>query len=204
LTYIVTDYDGAETTNTVVYDVVIKNPCIDQAHVTITAPTLSAEDYVVASGDQTWTYLPGTFTVNTVPIAHDLCGDFVFTPTYEGTPLADLTNPILSFSETPKEFTVNTDDENLVGTVKAYGVNVEFATYPSADWSSVATATATEDITFSNPCIQDFNFAAATSTNPAPDAYTGSNISTDVTEFPITPSFCVVNYSCTSVVRVDL
>lgn len=80
-----------------------------------------------------------------------------------------------------------------------YALNAEFATYPKADYSSVATATDADTITFDNPCINDFTFSATDSANLGSDNYSGVAVSGSVLQFDVAPAFCVVNYNCQGV-----
>lgn len=48
----VTDYDGNKSTEEVVYNVIIKNPCINQDYVKIVKTPLSQEEYKIGSGDK--------------------------------------------------------------------------------------------------------------------------------------------------------
>ena len=65
--------------HTVKFDLTIKNPCIDQAYVTIKAPTFAPKSYIIDS-EPPLTYHPeGVFIVETqYVIGHTLCGDLNF------------------------------------------------------------------------------------------------------------------------------
>ena len=67
-----------------------KNPCLDTDFVTIDAlsPNLDDVSYNVGDGPLVITPAHSDFTVTTSPITHDLCGDLVVTPQYEGAPVA--------------------------------------------------------------------------------------------------------------------
>lgn len=70
VTYQVLDYYGqAAKTQTISYDVAIKNPCINQSYVTISDPVLIPQTYIIATGDQSYT-LSSASTVSTLPITH--------------------------------------------------------------------------------------------------------------------------------------
>ena len=57
------DYSGVPTVHTVNFNLIIKNPCIDQAYVTIEAPTFAPKSYIIDS-EPPLTYDPeGEFTV---------------------------------------------------------------------------------------------------------------------------------------------
>ena len=66
-------------TETKTFDVNFLNPCIDQAYVTIEAPTFEPKSYIIDS-EPPLTYDPeGEFTVETkYVIGHTLCGDLNF------------------------------------------------------------------------------------------------------------------------------
>ena len=65
--------------HTVNFNLIIKNPCIDQEYVTIEAPTFEPKSYIIDS-EPSLTYDPeGEFTVETkYVIGHTLCGDLNF------------------------------------------------------------------------------------------------------------------------------
>ena len=48
------NYDAVATAYTVKYDLTIKNPCVDQNYVTISAPTFVEKSYIIDSGSNTF------------------------------------------------------------------------------------------------------------------------------------------------------
>lgn len=55
---------------------------------------------------------------------------------------------------------------------------------------------------FNNPCDNPFSFSAAAQTNPDPDRYTGTPMTTIFNRFNINPDFCAIDYACKSVTPV--
>ena len=82
-TITVTEADGTMKTKTVTTTVIIKNPCLDPEHVTIEAAKFDDLDYTVDSGAKTYG-AHAIFLVKTEPITHNLCGNLVYEPRYNG------------------------------------------------------------------------------------------------------------------------
>ena len=199
--YNVFDYSGAITeTVCVETPVTIKNPCLDQNYVTISCPALDALSHTVATGLDEYD-AHSLCTVETTPIVgHDLCGNLVYTPTYDNAPITDTT--VMGYDPATNQFDAETDDPNLIGEQKPYGIKATFENYPEGNYPSVSTDSADSTIDFLGPCGTD---ATITAENWAPfsDEYTNTKVSTAATSFTVTPDFCLVSYSCLSVVRVD-
>ena len=85
LKFTTTDYLSIETETTVVYDIVIKNPCINQDYIKIVAVSLPAETYTIGTDEDQFDELtPSPFTVTVVlPATSNLCGALTFVPSYE-------------------------------------------------------------------------------------------------------------------------
>ena len=63
--------------------VTLNNPCINTDFVRVIPPQeFTSEDYVVASGPETFT-AHGDFIISTTPVSHDLCGDLTKNPLYQ-------------------------------------------------------------------------------------------------------------------------
>ena len=113
VTYETQDFNGATRSSTSVsFDLVIKNPCIDQAYVTIEPPTFAKKTYIIDS--DAFTFDPeDEFTVETTPvIGHTLCGDLKFVAKFDNQVVDD--DP-LAYNELTKEFTAVSSDADLIG-----------------------------------------------------------------------------------------
>ena len=183
------------------FDLTIKNPCVDQNYVTISAPTFTEKSYIIDSGSITFSP-EGEFTVVTTPVVgHDLCGPFSFVAKYDS---VVVDNDPLAYNEVTREFTASSTDGTLIGlTDKPYSVEVEFQNYPLGTYSTVATNSAASTIDFISPCIDYFTFSSNTQVDPASDNFSGATMTFTLTEFNMSPARCEVTYECTSVERVD-
>ena len=81
----------------------------------------------------------------------------------------------------------------------------EFQTYPLSEFSTVANDEATNFINYVSPCVDaaDHTFDVVSSTNPAPNSYTGTKLEVSVNSFTMTPSFCETTYRCDGVTFTD-
>ena len=64
----------------------------------------------------------------------------------------------------------------MIGLTKPYSVVAEFTEYPVDTYPSVSTNTASADITFIDPCLDQFTFAPTAQTSPDADAFSGNDI----------------------------
>ena len=75
-----------QTTTNVEVDVIVKNPCIDPAYVTIGQAVLLDKIYELYENDPVgFQFTHDEFTINTVPIAHTLCGGLTYESRFDGT-----------------------------------------------------------------------------------------------------------------------
>ena len=84
---------------------------------------------------------------------------------------------------------------------KPYVLTAEFAFFPRATNSGAPSVSQTNNIEFTDPCIETFTFASTEQDSPGSDNYSGSEIVFNLTPFTITPTICEVEYYCTNVVR---
>jgi len=195
--------DNSVITVTDTFPITIKNPCINKNFVTIVTPNgpLSDETYVIDSAAKTWTpYSTGAWSVATTPVTHTLCGGLTITPQYEGFDLIG-GEPITHTSGTDA-LTVESTDGDLIGETKAYSLVATLTNYPVGTYATADTETLSGTIQFLNPCDNPFTFTVpAQQTTGLSDNFSGTAIDWTLTEFPITPSRCIINYSCTGVVE---
>ena len=124
------------------------NPCINPDYVYIEAPTLVDYDYFIyAAAEVLDAHEP--FELVTVPVEHSLCGGLTFVAKFDGNPV---TGAVLTYDESARQFTLQSDDENLFKVVRTYSVEAELTLYPAASYPTAATARAIADIFFDNPC----------------------------------------------------
>ena len=126
-------------TRTENYDVVIKNPCINQSLVTIGSTTRSAESYLVGTGPYEWNS-GSAYTIDTLPITHSLCGPLLYTASYDSTNIDSLTGTV-SMSRSDQDFTIETADDTLINQSKPYTLAAQFVDYPLDSFTSVSIAT---------------------------------------------------------------
>ena len=174
----------------------VKNPCIDPAYVTIETKPLVAQNYILydpdppATGAQ-WTH--DAFVLNTVPVAHSLCGGFTYEATFMGAAVGLVTAP-MSFDTATRTYTFYSEDYGLIG-IQPYTLEAHLTDYPVT--ATVAQAEAST-ITIIDPCLApDSVVAPAQMTVPA-YLYTGAAPLVDFTmaAFDIFPPTCIPVYSC--------
>ena len=138
------------------FSVTFLNPCIDQAYVTIQAPTYAKKTYTIDCN--AFTFDPeGEFTFVTTPhVGHTLCGDLNYVAKYDNVVMDG--DPLV-YNEATREFTAFSEDDTLIGlTDKPYSVEVEFVNYPLSTYPTVATNSAASTIDFIDPCLEPFKF----------------------------------------------
>ena len=123
---------------------------MDPLYVSFTAPILTNEVYIIASGPMPFTE-HADFAIATKNPDFDatLCGEVTVTPKYEGVALTGA--EILTYDPLNNRFTITSDDEALIGDSKKYSLAIEFVDYasnPTADTEEVEA-----DITFTDPCL---------------------------------------------------
>jgi hypothetical protein len=98
--------------------------------------------------------------VKTEPINHNLCGNIVYEPRYNG---EALNGEVLAYDSDTREFTVESGNEDLVGEIVPYSVIATLADYPRGDdFPDAPSAENGANILFNNPCNDPFSFAAST------------------------------------------
>ena len=115
ITYETQDFNG-DTMSTITesFKLTIKNPCIDQAYVTIDAPTYTKKTYIIDSVVDPFDP-EGEFTVETWPVVgHTLCGDLSFVAKYDN---ALMDGDPMAYNEVTREFTASSSDGTLIGLI---------------------------------------------------------------------------------------
>ena len=197
------NFDETETTSEVCHDVVIKNPCINTAYVTIDLPaTLPGGEYVVESGPMPFDAIAADQQelVNALPTDHDLCGAIVCVDKYMGNANDE---SVVTWNQDILTWTVSTDDRTLIDHTRTFSLECEFASYPKATYPTATSDTSTGIVDFIDPCIEDFTVTAESQTAFTTSKFDDTEISTIITPFTVVPSSCPATYYCDSVRRVD-
>ena len=106
------------------------------------------------------TYNPhAVFIVKTYPVTHNLCGDLVYEPRYNG---QALNGQILTYVEATRKFTVSTDDTSLSGQIVPYSVIATLVNYPVGTYANAPSAENGANILFDDPCNSPVSFFAST------------------------------------------
>ena len=110
----------------------------------------------------------------------------------------------MSYTTSTREFTVETNDSDLVGKIVPYSVIATLVNYPVNQYSEAPSAENGANILFNNPCAIPASYAASTQTDAEKnDKYTGTPVVFQLNPFDIDPVGCRVTYTCTSVTDVD-
>ena len=115
-------FSGESYSNTQTFKWVIKNPCIDTDYVNIESPGLEELSYIIYD-PESLIEQHGEFFVVTTPEQienFDLCGPIVYEGRYEGVAVPETGGDPLSYVPSTRTFTIDTDDEALIDTIKAY------------------------------------------------------------------------------------
>ena len=168
------DYFGVCKDTPVDIPVTIKNPCVDPAYVDIVAPSLQNEDYIITTGPETFTPAHADFTVTVKNADFDWtqCGDLTVVATYEGNDLPLPGSPLTYEDSTDNTFIFESDDQDLIGRTKDYGLKASFADYPSST-TGADSAEVEAQITFIDPCINNYTFNPTAQDRPAANEYDG-------------------------------
>ena len=111
----------------------------------------------------------------------------------------------LTYNEGTREFTADTDDDTLIGTMPDYGVTATFDNYPpGAEFPIVSTSKNGADVEFDEPCLDPFSYSSTAQTDPAPDSFSGDDIIFNLNRFLIEPTKCKITYNCESVSPVGV
>ena len=143
------------------------------------------------------------YEVSTTPITHELCGELTYTVKYENDVVGTLNDPtdVLSYDPVSQDFTVDTDDQALIGLTKNYSVDAEFATYPLADYSSVSTDAETSTILFIDPCVDNVTtFTQASWPSMGEDRYSSTEVESSLNAWTVVPSICTIDYTCNDII----
>ena len=100
----------------------VKNPCVDTMFVNIVSEPLSALQYDIATAGPNAYTAHTAFMVSTTPIVHQLCGNLVYSATYDSNPISTTDMP-LAYDPFTRVFTADTDDIGLATMVKDYTVS---------------------------------------------------------------------------------
>lgn len=136
------------------------------------------------------------------PIEHTLCGEIEVNAKFDGSDIGT-EEPVLSWDETKNEFTIDTDDEDLVGETKPYTLEATLKEYRLNVHPTAPHQTNTKNIVFNNPCLDPFSFGASAQ-DPAPptNRYDG-DVKWTLKPFNIAPTICEINYECVEIKRTD-
>ena len=138
VTYTFTTPGGEVVETPTNIDVTVKNPCVDQAFVTIMESPLNMLQYELTTGALPYK-AHNFFKVVTVPIVHDLCGALTYSATYDGSPITNTDMP-LAYEPSTRVFTAESSDVALDMMTKPYTVGAEFTAWPLATYPTVSTA----------------------------------------------------------------
>ena len=136
-------------------------------------------------------------------IDHSLCGELSVEGFFDGLPVDG--DPLM-YDAATSTFSARTTDGGLIGDepiILPYSLEAHFVNYPPADNPTVATASATADIEFNNPCWDPFEFAAVAQSGSLTDNYTGNELLFTLDRFTMDPPRCKIRYECTGVARTD-
>ena len=137
-----------------------------------------------------------------------MCGDLVYSVEY-GAPLASIDGTSSPVKYVNPAFTINSDDEDLIGEVVPYKMTVVFADYQQI---TAAKYESTNTITYKAPCplVGDTDLSYTTFTAVphtfATDAYTTQLISIDIDSlYTVIAEFCsdTITYECVEVTGPD-
>ena len=197
VTYNVLAYDGSvATSETVSFDLKIKNPCLDSEFVTIVTADVPDTDYRITDPAKTTPPFPA-FTYTTQPGTHQLCGTFTYTVTdSDGNPVPTTpgADPI-TFNSGDRTFTLDSDDSTLDGTTETYTVTAAFTSYSGAE-----TGSDNFDVDYIDPC-EEPTALSATSQTGITDKFTNNLKIFTLNPFSVTPSRCVIDYSCDGITK---
>jgi len=143
-----------------------------------------------------------------------VCGNIVYVVEYDSVdaPVAIGTSstPLSYDSTSAPNFSLYSDDENLIGEVVPYKMTVKFTDYQQTTASKYESS---ENISYISPCQhvgEDDNLAYTSFTGTAytfpHDKYSGNEESIQVSDrFTVTPDFCeeTITYACISVTGPD-
>jgi hypothetical protein len=116
-TFTVTPLTGAPIVETVTTTITQKNPCVSTTYVNINKPPLDRLAYTVFEDPEVYAAHP-EFTVSTVPIDHDLCGEVVYKAQYDAVDIVP-TDP-LQYDPVTRIFTADSDDPAIIDTIVDY------------------------------------------------------------------------------------
>ena len=100
------------------------------------------------------------FTVSTVPIEHDYCGDLTIVAKFNDVVIDQNNDDPLTYSEANRQFTAFSDNGDLILAILPYSLEAEFSEYPKAVNPTVSTAETRANVEFDNPCWYPFEFEA--------------------------------------------
>lgn len=144
----------------------------------------------MSSGPETFTPDHDDFIVDVKNAGFDWtqCGDLTIGATYEGADLPFANSPLTYETSADNTFIFESEDQNLIGRTKNYGLKASFADYPFS--TGADTASVTDVITFIDPCLNPFTFEATTQDRPAANEYDSQVIDWEFTPFNLDPSYC--------------
>ena len=151
------DLGSAIDSNTEQFYVTVSNPCVDPSITTIQegnpaispepASALTDQNYIVFDNALTFTHAEFSIVSST-----SLCdGDLTYEATFDGSAIDDV---VMSYDNTTRTYTVDTDDASLISATKPYTLKVTMNDYPIADYPTVDEAEHTANIIFDDPTNQ--------------------------------------------------
>lgn len=106
----------------------------------------------------------------------------------------------VSYSPVDRQFTVDSDNTDLINTQGELKLVATLTTYPPGPENpDVTTKEPFGPLVFGNPCDTPDTFEAVTQDATTPDNYSGDPIETTFKQHTIDPAFCQITYSCKAV-----
>ena len=157
--------------NSVTFNLVIKNPCIDPDYVKILPVALpTGTEYILHDFEPTakFEFTHSPFTVDTKPlVGHSLCGPLSYEATFRGSPI-DASSEPMSYTGTSNTFAIYSEDDNLIG-LQPITMVASFTQYSQIN----AGPAITTDILIIDPCVDPFDLVNPGQTPPTEYLYKG-------------------------------
>ena len=160
-TIITKSYDQTEsTTNEVTHIVVVRNPCINTAYLSLNLPaTLPSVQYTVETDDKVFDPIAASWDSLITSTFDDLlCGAITCVNKFNNAANDDA---VMSWDQTSLTWTANSDNRVLItGGTKSYSLTCELEDYDVATYPSATTSTSVGTITFVDPCKEEYTLTA--------------------------------------------
>lgn len=185
-------YPVTETTS---FNLKLKNPCIDPNFVTIVTQPALPQSYILYDLNPTghqWVH--DQFTLQTVPIDHDFCGDFTYEATFMGDYVDAASLPMV-YDADLRRFTIYSEDMDLIGK-HPYSIEAHLTDYPVTRTRAQAVKSTIEIV---DPCIDPFSLTMPPAQTTPPDYYYTDDapaLEFKTSPFTVFPPVCEIEYSC--------